>query len=143
MLELAAATDAEPGIITIILSFLNLRELHNAASVCHLWRSSVPGAYLEWQNATHWEIAWSSSVGLQVASECTELCAMRESDSLPKVVMPDAESARLVRMLVAAMTAGRTAFLDRGASGRGASDFQSVRVKIFTVLTQQLFNPKT
>ena len=106
-MELATATDAEPEIVTIILSYLNLRELHNAASVCHLWRSSVPGAYLEWQNAAHWERAWSSGVGLQVVTElCTELCAMRTTDSLPEVVMTDAQCSLLMRMLVAAMRSG-------------------------------------
>ena len=188
-MELATATDAEPEIVTIILSYLNLRELHNAASVCQLWRSAVPGAYRQWQSAAHWEIAWSSSVGghrrpalqghrrptleiglgVQVALECTELCAMRKEDSLPQVVMPDAQCARLMRMLVAAMTAGsamveaakvepprlrqpRGGASTRAAStlaakvlltsstlaARGASDFQSVRAQIWTVLLQQI-----
>ena len=164
-MELATATDAEPEIVTIILSFLNLRELHNAASVCHLWRSAVPGAYLEWESAAHWEIAWSSSVGLRVALECTELCAMRTTDSLPQVVMPDAQCARLLRMLVAGMTAGsamveaakveppRLRLRRGGASTRaastlaasalaaatqGPSDFLSVRAQIWTVLLQQI-----
>ena len=56
----------EQGILVIVLSFINLEELHFCASVCRLWSQSIDLTYVQWQQTSHWNVLWSNVPYLQI-----------------------------------------------------------------------------